>query len=50
LADGSTVAELARTTGYSERMTFRLLRATYRKLPARNRTEALMYARGRGWI
>jgi DNA-binding NarL/FixJ family response regulator len=50
LADGSTVAELARTAGYSERMMFRLLRALYRKLPARNRTEALMYARGRGWI
>jgi DNA-binding NarL/FixJ family response regulator len=50
LAGGSTVAELARTAGYSERMMFRLLRALYRKLPARNRTEALMFARGQGWI
>jgi DNA-binding NarL/FixJ family response regulator len=50
LAGGSTVAELAQTAGYSERMMFRLLRALYRKLPARNRTEALMYAQGRGWI
>lgn len=50
LAGGSTVAELARTAGYSERMMFRLLRALYRKLPANNRTEALMLARGQGWI
>ncbi|RAO30072.1 hypothetical protein ONO86_05624 [Micromonospora noduli] len=50
LAGGSTVAELARTAGYSERMMFRLLGVLYRKLPARNRTEALMYAQSRGWI
>lgn len=50
LAGGSTVADLARTAGYSERMMFRLLRVLYDKLPARNRTEALMFARGQGWI
>jgi DNA-binding CsgD family transcriptional regulator len=50
LAGGSTVAELARIAGYSERMMFRLLRALYRKLSAQNRTEALMYAQGHGWI
>ncbi|GAA5198396.1 hypothetical protein GCM10023322_71670 [Rugosimonospora acidiphila] len=40
MADGGTAAELARAAGYSERMMFRLLRVLYRKLPARNRTEA----------
>lgn len=50
LAGGDTVAKLAKAAGYSERMMFRLLRALYGKLAARNRTEALMYARDRGWI
>jgi hypothetical protein len=50
LAGGSTAAERARAAGYSERTMFRLLRALYRKLPVRNRTEALMYARDHGWI
>lgn len=50
LAVGSSVAQLAQRAGYSERMMFRKLRALYAKLPARNRTEALMYARDRGWL
>jgi DNA-binding NarL/FixJ family response regulator len=50
LAGGSTVAELAKTAGYSERMMFRRLRALYSKFSARNRTEALMYARDNRWV
>jgi DNA-binding NarL/FixJ family response regulator len=50
LADGGTVAQLAESAGYSERMMFRHLRDLYRRLPARNRTEALIYARDNGWI
>ncbi|MGC4903941.1 response regulator transcription factor [Micromonospora echinospora] len=50
LADGGTVAELAKSVGYSERMMFRHLRELYGRMSARNRTEALMYARDRGWI
>jgi DNA-binding NarL/FixJ family response regulator len=50
LAAGRTAAELAQTAGYSERMMFRLLRALYGKLSARNRTEALMRAQSQGWI
>lgn len=50
LASGSTVAELAERVGYSERMMFRRLRALYGRLSARNRTEALIYARENGWI
>jgi DNA-binding NarL/FixJ family response regulator len=50
LASGSTVTELAERAGYSERMMFRLLRALYDRLPARNRTEALIYARENDWI
>ncbi|MEU7769844.1 LuxR C-terminal-related transcriptional regulator [Micromonospora taraxaci] len=50
LADGGTVADLAERAGYSERMMFRHLRELYGRIPARNRTEALMYARDRGWI
>jgi DNA-binding NarL/FixJ family response regulator len=50
LADGRTVAQLAQSAGYSEREMFRRLRALYLKLPVRNRTEALIYARDMGWI
>ena len=50
LARGSTVAALARSAGYSERMMFRRLRELYGRLPARNRTEALIHARDNGWI
>jgi DNA-binding NarL/FixJ family response regulator len=50
LATGSTVAELARQTGYSERMMFRLLRALYGKLHVANRTEAIMHAHDRGLL
>lgn len=50
LAGGTTVAQLATTAGYSERMMFRMLRALYAKLHASNRTEALMHARDQGWI
>jgi DNA-binding NarL/FixJ family response regulator len=50
LAGGSTVAGVAARAGYSERMMFRHLRSLYGRLSARNRTEALIRARERGWI
>jgi len=50
LAAGSTVAQLAIRAGYSERAMFRLLTALYRDMGVRNRMEAIMQARDRGWI
>jgi DNA-binding NarL/FixJ family response regulator len=50
LALGTTVARLADRAGYSERAMFRLLRTLYLRIGARNRTEALMLARDRGWL
>jgi DNA-binding NarL/FixJ family response regulator len=50
LALGTTVAQLADRAGYSERAMFRLLRALYLRIGARNRTEALMLAQDRGWL
>jgi DNA-binding NarL/FixJ family response regulator len=50
LASGGTVAELAAQAGYSERAMFRLLRDLYREMGARNRVEAIMLARDRGWV
>jgi len=44
LADGGTVAGLARSAGYSEREMYRLLSAVYGRLGATNRTEALLLA------
>jgi DNA-binding NarL/FixJ family response regulator len=50
LAFGTTVAQVADQAGYSERAMFRLLRELYRRVGARNRTEALMRAQERGWL
>jgi DNA-binding NarL/FixJ family response regulator len=50
LAHGSSVADLAEHTGYSERMMFRRLRALYVKIQVPNRTEALIRARDQGWL
>jgi DNA-binding NarL/FixJ family response regulator len=50
LAGGTTVGRLAREAGYSERAMFRLLRELYRKIGARNRTEALVLSSQRGWL
>jgi DNA-binding NarL/FixJ family response regulator len=50
LARGTTVAQLAATAGYSERMMFRLLRDLYAKIGAENRIGAVMRARDQGWI
>jgi DNA-binding NarL/FixJ family response regulator len=50
LASGVTVAQLADQVGYSERAMFRLLSALYKDIGARNRVEALMLARDKGWI
>jgi DNA-binding NarL/FixJ family response regulator len=50
LAQGSSVADLAKHAGYSERMMFRLLHALYVKLQAPNRTVALIRARDEGWL
>jgi DNA-binding NarL/FixJ family response regulator len=44
LVDGSTVASLARTVGYSEREMYRVLGNLYGRLGAANRTEALLRA------
>ncbi|MEV4825738.1 hypothetical protein [Micromonospora sp. NPDC049274] len=50
LASGVTVAQLADQVGYSERAMFRLLTALYKDIGARNRIEAIVLARDRGWI
>jgi DNA-binding NarL/FixJ family response regulator len=50
LAQGRTVAQLADSCGYSERMMFRRLREVYDKLDAQTRTQALMSARDHGWL
>jgi DNA-binding NarL/FixJ family response regulator len=50
LAHGGTVVDLARRSGYSERMMFRLLRDLYAKLGVENRSGALLRARDRGWV
>lgn len=50
LVQGSTVAQVAKRAGYSERMMFRLLHDIYERLGTSNRTEALIRARDRGWI
>jgi DNA-binding NarL/FixJ family response regulator len=50
LAQGFTVARLAAHAGYSERMMFRVLRALYQRWGVANRTEAIVHARGNGWI
>jgi DNA-binding NarL/FixJ family response regulator len=44
LANGATVAEVAREASYSEREMFRLLHQLYQRLGARSRTEALVKA------
>lgn len=50
LADGATVASVGRRFGYSEREMFRLLSATYERLGAHNRTEALLLAQRFGML
>lgn len=50
LAGGSSVAQLASQAGYSERAMFRLLRGLYAKIGVKNRTQALIHARDRGWL
>ncbi|MEU8658424.1 DNA-binding response regulator [Actinoplanes philippinensis] len=50
LAAGSTVADLAGRSGYSERAMFRLLRGVYRELQAGSRVEALIRAKELGWL
>ncbi|MFI6503798.1 response regulator transcription factor [Nonomuraea typhae] len=50
LSTGATVADVADRAGYSERMMFRLLRDLYQRMRTRNRTEALLLARERGWL
>jgi DNA-binding NarL/FixJ family response regulator len=50
LAQGSTIAQLAVHSGYSERMMFRLLRDLYGKLRVAGRTEAIIHAHEQGWI
>jgi DNA-binding NarL/FixJ family response regulator len=50
MADGRTVARLAASVGYSDRMMFRLLRNLYDRLNVKGRTDALVLARTMGWI
>jgi DNA-binding NarL/FixJ family response regulator len=50
LASGTTVAQVADSAGFSERAMFRLLRELYSRMGTRNRTEALMLAKERGWL
>lgn len=50
LAGGATVADLAERIGYSERETFRMLGALYRKIGVRNRTEAIIWATRHGLL
>ena len=44
LAEGATVAQLARRANYSQREMYRLLRRLYERMGARNRTEAVVLA------
>ena len=44
LADGATVAGLGRRCAHSEREMSRLLTGTYRRLGARDRTDAMLLA------
>jgi DNA-binding NarL/FixJ family response regulator len=50
LALGTTVAQLAARSGYSERAMFRLLRSLYRDMGVESRVEAIMRAREWNWI
>lgn len=50
LANGATVAGLARRYGCSEREMYRLLSSVYRQLGAQNRTEALLLAQRFGLL
>lgn len=50
LARSATVADLGESAGYSEREMYRRLKAIYRKMGVRSRTEALLKASRLGWI
>lgn len=50
LRSGTTVAELARLVGYSERAMYRLLRQLYQQLGARTRVEAIVRAQQQGLL
>jgi DNA-binding NarL/FixJ family response regulator len=50
LAHGRTISSLAKQGGYSERSLHRLLADTYRRLGARNRSEAIAEASRRGLL
>ncbi|MFE0024393.1 hypothetical protein [Amycolatopsis sp. NPDC059021] len=44
LSRGASVADIARAADYSERQMYRLIQDTYRKIGARNRSEAIVIA------
>ncbi|MFI7701090.1 hypothetical protein [Nonomuraea sp. NPDC049480] len=50
LAEGSTVAQLARRVGYSERAMFRLLQALYQEMGVSTRIQAIVRAQEEGWL
>lgn len=50
LAEGVTVAQLARRAGYSERAMFRLLQALYREMGVTTRIQAIVRAQEEGWL
>ncbi|QFY15052.1 DNA-binding response regulator [Nonomuraea phyllanthi] len=50
LAEGATVAQLARRTGYSERAMFRLLQGLYQEMGVSTRIQAIVRAQEQGWF
>lgn len=50
LGQGRTVASVAQASGLSERVLYRRLKALYRRLGVRNRTQALILGRDEGWL
>ncbi|MFD4636500.1 DNA-binding response regulator [Lentzea sp. NPDC058436] len=50
LAAGSTVEQLAKDAGYSERAMYRLLKVLYDHMEVGTRLEAIMYAQRHNWV
>ncbi|MEV4476432.1 hypothetical protein [Nonomuraea sp. NPDC049504] len=50
LAAGSTVAQLAKRSGYSERAMFRMLQTLYQEMGVSTRIEAIVRAQAEGWL
>jgi DNA-binding NarL/FixJ family response regulator len=50
LAQGTSIMQMAVGAGYSERTMYRLLNGMYRRIGAKNRTEAILLATQSGWL